>query len=177
MGNECCSTKREPTSLKDAKAAHDDKTNADILSGEHGAHPLGVAAGAAAGAMAGAAMGTVGGLVGVVAGAAAGGIAGGLAGRSAGEAINPTLEDAYWRENYLNRSYFIAGRSYDDYQPAYRHGWVGYSKYSAQKWNEVEPTLKSEWENSDPLLDWHEAKSATQDAWERLAMLESQRNP
>jgi hypothetical protein len=173
MGNTCCSSKNEPKTVKAAEAAHDEKTNADSITGEPGSHPMAVATGAAAGAMAGAVMGVVGGPVGVVAGAAAGGLAGGIAGKKAGEALDPTLEDAYWRENYLNRSYFVAGRNYDYYQPAYRHGWDSYARYPGRKWQDVEPTLRSEWERSTPLLGWHEARSATQDAWERLAMLEA----
>src|SRR5262245_5133401 len=78
-------------------------TNEDPLTGAPGAHPVGVAMGATGGAAAGAAVGAVGGPVGVAVGAAVGGVAGGLAGKGAAEAINPSVEDEYWRENYKAR--------------------------------------------------------------------------
>jgi len=74
--------------------------NPDPLTGAPGSHPVGVGVGAAGGAAAGAAIGSVGGPVGTVVGTAVGAVAGGLAGKGVAEAINPTLEDEYWRENY-----------------------------------------------------------------------------
>src|SRR5262245_54217835 len=104
-----------------------DKTadsNRDPLSGEPGAHPVGVgvgaaAGGAAAGALGGAAAGPIGAAVGAVAGA----VAGGYAGKEVAESIDPTLESAYWRENYASRPYTDRNMAYEDYEPAYRYGW------------------------------------------------------
>ena len=68
---------------------------------------MGVGVGTAVGgAAAGAAGGAMAGPVGTVAGAVIGGVAGGLAGKGIAESIDPTVEDAYWRENYANRSYY-----------------------------------------------------------------------
>jgi hypothetical protein len=81
----------------------------DPLSGEVGAHPVGVGIGAAAGGMAfGAAVGTVAGPLGMAVGALVGAVAGGLAGKGVAEAIDPTAEDAYWRANYASRAYATA---------------------------------------------------------------------
>ena len=91
--------------------------NEDPLTGAPGAHPVGVAVGATGGAAAGAAVGAVGGPVGVAVGAAVGGLAGGLAGKGAAEAINPTIEEAYWRDTYVERPYVETGRHYDYYRP------------------------------------------------------------
>ena len=92
--------------------------NNDPLTGEPGAHPVGVGVGAVAGGMAaGAAVGTVAGPVGTAVGAAVGAVAGGLVGKGVAEGIDPTAEDAYWRENYRSRDY-ANGRSYDDFGPA-----------------------------------------------------------
>src|SRR4051812_35221837 len=81
--------------------------NRDPISGAPGAHPVGTGIGAAgagaAGAAIGAALGPAGSAVGGVVGAVVGALAGGLAGKGAAEAINPTDEDAYWRENYKTR--------------------------------------------------------------------------
>jgi phage tail tape-measure protein len=46
----------------------------------------------------GSALGAAAGPAGVIAGAVVGGVIGGLAGKKAGEEINPTVEDAYWRQ-------------------------------------------------------------------------------
>src|SRR5215218_10475619 len=81
--------------------------NRDPISGEPGAHPVGAGLGAAAGgAAAGAAAGAVAGPVGAAAGAIIGGVAGGLAGKGIAERIDPTTEDAYWRDEYPKRDYY-----------------------------------------------------------------------
>src|SRR4249919_3619792 len=107
--------------------------NRDPLTGTPGAHPVGVAGGAAGGGVAGAAAGAVvGGPVGAVVGAAVGAVAGGLAGKGVAEAVNPTVEDTYWRDNYKSRPY-ASGATYDQYRPAYQHGWESYSRYRGKK--------------------------------------------
>src|SRR5688500_20285556 len=73
------------------------------ITGEPGAHPVGVAGGATGGALAGAAIGAVGGPVGSAIGGAIGAVAGGLAGEGAAGAVNPTEEDSYWREQDKSR--------------------------------------------------------------------------
>ena len=42
----------------------------------------------------------------------------GAAGKAAAEAVNPTAEEAHWRDNYTREPYYEQGRSYDDYGPA-----------------------------------------------------------
>ena len=69
---------------------------------------------------AGAATGTVAGPVGTAVGAAVGAVVGGLAGKGIAEAIDPTVEDAYWRDNYRSRPY-ASDASYDDFGPAYAY--------------------------------------------------------
>src|SRR5687767_15789235 len=104
--------------------------NRDPLTGAPGAHPVGTGLGAAAGGMAaGAAAGSVAGPIGTAAGAAVGAIAGGLAGKGIAEKIDPTVEEAYWRETYVSRPYVTKGATFDDYGPAYRYGIDNYSKY------------------------------------------------
>lgn len=75
------------------KDARDD-LNADPITGEPGAHPVGTGVGAAGGAVAGAAVGAIGGPVGAIVGGAVGAVVGGLAGKGAAEAVNPTEEEA-----------------------------------------------------------------------------------
>lgn len=98
--------------------AHEGDVNRDPITGAPGAHPVGSGLGAAAGGMAtGAAVGTVAGPVGTAVGAAVGAIAGGLAGKAIAEKIDPTVEEAYWADQYENEAYYDKQYSFQDYQP------------------------------------------------------------
>jgi hypothetical protein len=145
--------------------------NRDPISGAPGAHPVGVGVGAVAGGMAaGAAVGTVAGPLGTAVGAAVGAIVGGLAGKGVAESIDPTVEDAYWRENYASRDYVAPDRSFDDYGPAYGYGVNSYS--GDRSFEDVEPELAEGWigARGNSTLGWGEASPAARDAWERVGM-------
>jgi len=153
--------------------------NLDPITGEPGSHPIGTAigattgilAGAAAAMTAGAAAGTVIGPAGTIAGVAIGGIVGGLAGSAAGEDVNPTSEDAYWKDAYKTRDYVAKGASYDAYRPAYRYGVDSYAEHKGRSFSEIEPNLSKEWNTrrETSTLDWNDAKHATRDAYEKLS--------
>ncbi|MBV9890599.1 MAG: hypothetical protein JO090_06915 [Rhizobacter sp.] len=144
--------------------------NRDPLTGAPGAHPVGTAAGAVAGGAAGAAVGSAAGPVGTVVGAAVGAVVGGLAGKGIAEQIDPTVEDAYWRDHFSSRPY-ASGSTYDEYRPAYRHGWDSYSKYPGRRFDEVESDLSRDWDRTkgESRLTWDRAKLATKDAWNRVS--------
>lgn len=155
------------------KKVDHDLANRDPLTGEPGSHPVGTGTGSAGGALAGAAVGAVvGGPVGAVVGGAIGAVAGGAAGHTAGEAVNPTVEGAYWRENFAKRPYYQKGRTYGDYEPAYRHGWesAGDSSFKSRKFQDVEPDLQRSWKERSTTggMDWSEAREASRDAWSRV---------
>jgi hypothetical protein len=146
-------------------------TNRDPITGEPGAHPVGAGVGAAAaGAAAGAAGGMMAGPAGAVVGAVIGGVAGGLAGKGIAESIDPTAEDAYWRENYTNRPYYDQATTYESYQPAYQYGWESRGRYAGRSWDEAESDLRRDWEATkhSARLKWDKAKLATRDAWDRI---------
>ena len=150
--------------------------NKDPMTGEHGAHPVGVGIGAAVGGAAtGAAAGALGGPIGAVVGAVVGAVAGGFAGKAAEEAIDPTVEDAFWRETYPTRPYYSLEAPYATYAPAYRYGWeseVRYFKdYDETDFDTAEPKLQEDWEQSVQAhgLEWDQARHATRDAWHRSA--------
>ena len=152
--------------------------NLDPITKAPGAHPVGAGVGAAAGGAAGigaavaagAALGTAVGPVGTAIGAAVGAVVGGLAGKGVAEQINPTLEEAYWRENYVSRPYVTPGMSHDDYGPAYRYGWESRSRYSDKRFEEVEADLERDWERAKgkSRLTWAQANAASRDAWDRV---------
>ncbi len=146
-------------------------TNPDPITGEPGAHPVGAGLGAAAaGAAAGAAGGAMAGPAGAVVGAVIGGIAGGLAGKGIAESIDPTAENAFWRDNYASRPYYDTSTSYDEYAPAYQYGWESCAKYHDRSWDQVESDLSRDWNSAKAKsrLTWEKAKLATRDAWDRI---------
>ena len=151
--------------------------NRDPITKEPGAHPVGTGLGAAAGgAAAGAAAGLVAGPVGATLGGIAGAVTGGLAGKAAAEAVNPTAEEAYWRNAYSNEPYYERGRSYEDYHPAYSLGWAGVGMYGGT-FDVAEPRLSADWDRArgTSALEWNSAKPAAQAAWERAARINQAR--
>lgn len=145
--------------------------NLDPISHEPGAHPVGTGIGAAGAGAAGAAIGgAVAGPVGAVAGAVVGAFAGGLVGKGVAESIDPTVEDAYWQQNYTSRSYVEPGVTYEDYQPAYRTGYEGYGRYHGRHFDEVEPDLRRDYETNrgKSKMGWDKAKYAARDAWDKV---------
>jgi len=166
-------TRKDNTKTRDA--------NPDPITGAPGSHPVGTAEGAAAGgaagvaggAAAGAAAGTAGaGPIGGAVGAAVGAVVGGLAGKGVAEHVNPTAEDAYWREQYGKEPYYDRTYNYDDYRGAYRTGYEGYGRLgrSGKRYEEIEPELRRDYERNygTSRLSWDKARAATRAAWHRL---------
>jgi phage tail tape-measure protein len=146
--------------------------NRDPITGAPGSHPVGTGLGAAAGGMAaGAAAGTVAGPIGTMAGAAVGAVVGGLMGKAAGEALDPTVEDEYWRSNYTKEPYYQSGTTFDDYAPAYRTGYQGRAQYRDRDFTDVESDLEASYNRAkgNSKLKWEQAKSATRAAWDRVS--------
>lgn len=169
----------------DADAGRDE--NRDPLSGAPGAHPVGVglgaaAGGAASGAATGAVIGTVAGPVGTAVGAAigtaVGAIAGGYAGKGIAEAVNPTAEHDYWRNNYRDRPYVNEGDTYDEYSDAYEYGWTAHKEYGHREWADAESDIRSGWEKSKggARMTWERAKDAIRDSWNRITSNRSGRS-
>ena len=148
----------------------DTGANRDPLSGEVGAHPVGVGLGAAAGGMAvGAAVGTLAGPIGMAVGALFGAVAGGLAGKGAAELIEPTAADAYWRANYASRAYATPRDAADDWGPAYAYGAAHYNHNVGRRFEEVEAELERGWYDArgTSSMEWTRARLAAHEAWER----------
>jgi uncharacterized protein (TIGR02284 family) len=152
-----------------AEEREDRDLHRDPITDEPGAHPVGTAVGGVGGALAGAAGGSIAGPAGAAVGGVVGAVVGGLAGKAASEAINPTAEEAFWRDNYDKEPYYESGRTYDDYGPAYRLGLSGRQRYE-DPWTSVEPRLASEWESTrgNSTLNWDRASHASQAAWRRV---------
>ena len=151
-----------------AEEREDRDLNRDPITDEPGAHPVGTGIGAAGGAVAGAAAGALGGPIGAAVGGVVGAVVGGLAGKAAGEAVNPTVEEAFWKDNYSKEPYYESGRNFNDYGPAYRLGLSGRERYG-DPWTAVEPRLAGEWESNrgSSSLGWDKASHASRAAYHR----------
>ncbi len=145
--------------------------NEDAITGEPGSHPVGTGVGAAlGGAAAGAAAGLAAGPVGTVAGAVIGCVAGGYAGKAIAESYDPTVEDAYWRDQYTARPYYNESYPYEHYQPAYQSGWESFDADADDDWTTREAIARQRWENEGgaEYMTWDEARPAAMDAYDRL---------
>ena len=157
---------------KDIQKIVDADQNRDPLSGEAGAHPVGVGIGAAAaGAAIGAAVATIAGPIGTAVGAAIGAVAGGLVGKDVAELVDPTAEGAWWRENYAARDYVTPGATYEDYGPAYVYGVEVFVRDpSRSSFDDIEDDVAAGWDQArgGSRLGWGDARHAARDAWERV---------
>lgn len=153
--------------------------NPDPITNEPGAHPVETGVGAALGGTAvGAAAGAVAGPLGAGVGAVVGAIAGGLAGKSIGERIDPTLEDAWFREYSDARKGHKKGESCEAHRAAFRYGIDSYGQHAGKRFDEVEEDLKADWERAEhrdaqasPKLAWEQARGPARDAFERTLKL------
>jgi len=104
-------------------------------------------------------------------GTGVGAAAGGLAGKGVAEAIDPTVEEAYWRENFSSRPYVRGDAKFDYYGPAYRHGAEAYGRSNGRSFDDAEPELRRDWERTrgNSSLSWDKAKDASRDAWQRVS--------
>jgi uncharacterized protein (TIGR02271 family) len=78
-------------------------------------------------------------------------------------------DDTYFRTHY-NTTFASAGGRYEDYLPAYSYGWnmAGSDKYRGRAWDDVEPTLRTDWEARNPGSAWEKFKAAVRHGWEKV---------
>jgi len=159
---------KNPRKDRDITSENPDR-NPDPITGTPGAHPVGTGIGAAGAGAAGAAIGAVGGPAGAAVGAVIGAVAGGLVGKGVAEAVNPSEEESYWRENYKTRPYVEDDWTYEEYAPAYRYGWESCCTNPDKSFDEAEGDLQRDWEQrkGECKLSWDQARDATRDAWDR----------
>jgi hypothetical protein len=80
-------------------------------------------------------------------------------------------EELWWRSNFTSRPY-AAGRSFDDFRPAYKYGYQSASHYMGRPWNDVEQDIRSGWDKFEGKgpggAQWENIKDAVRDAWHRI---------
>ncbi len=161
------------------ESADEKSKNLDPVTGEPGSHPVGSGVGAASGGVTGAALGgAVGGPAGAAIGAVVGGIVGAYSGRGVAETLNPTLEEAYWRENHAAQPWAEKSLNFEHYALAYRTGFEGAQKYAGKQYQEIEADLARDYEKNDanPAMPWDRARPAVKAAWDRLGGVQAPRD-
>jgi len=80
-------------------------------------------------------------------------------------------EDRWWRENYASRPY-AAGRSYEEFRPAYRYGYESGVHHMGRTWEQVKEDLRTGWDKFEGKAPggatWENAKDAVREAWNRI---------
>lgn len=77
-------------------------------------------------------------------------------------------ESAY-RSHYMSHMAALGG-GYEDYDPAYKYGsaMAHDPVYSGRSWDDIEPTLRGDWEAKNPGSAWERFKAAVRHGWERI---------
>jgi hypothetical protein len=77
-------------------------------------------------------------------------------------------EDAY-RRHYQDE-YGVLGDSYDDYAPAYRYGsnLAADARFRDADWDNIEPHVRTDWEDRYPDSAWERFKAAIRHGWDRI---------
>ncbi len=79
-------------------------------------------------------------------------------------------QTSYWREQYQSEPYYSQGESFDQYEPAYRTGIEGRSQYAGQRFEDVEDSLRTDYESNRgaSTKQWDQgANRACRAAWDR----------
>jgi len=80
----------------------------------------------------------------------------------------------WWRDNFMNRPYAMADRTFEDYEPGYRFAYQSYALYRGRNFSDVEPDLRSGWNTFEGRRStWENVKDSVRDAWDRLTGKES----
>nr|KAJ8744304.1 hypothetical protein H9T68_12495 [Delftia sp. PS-11] len=79
--------------------------------------------------------------------------------------------DACWHGRYFQEPYYVSGRGYDQYRPAYALGWaMALSPACAQQsFEAAEPLLQQQWERERgaSLLCWSQVRDAAAASWQQ----------
>ena len=87
------------------------------------------------------------------------------------EKLDLAAEEAHWRANHAQQPY-SGGRSFEEFGPAYKAGYLGFSKHGTEgkSFEETESKLREryETENGSPKLPWTVVRPAVHAAWHRV---------
>lgn len=135
-------------------------------------HILGAGSAALAGGAAGAAIGAVvAGPAGLAIGAAAGGALGAVLGNQASEHADRRSDLGHFEQIYRKMPYYVDGRDWHDYAPAYRYGLDSWDQHRGHPLDTLESQLQGGWESAHRFgsrLDWAHARPAVAHAWQSM---------
>lgn len=135
-------------------------------------HVVGAGASAAVGAVAGGALGAViAGPPGLAIGAVAGGALGAVAGNRVAESVDARDDLGHFEQIFHTMPYYVAGRDWHDYAPAYRYGLDMFQRHRGHSFAAAESQLQGGWEAAARFgsrLGWFEARPAVEHAWTSL---------
>jgi len=80
-----------------------------------------------------------------------------------------TSDDSDYRTHWQN-AYGQSGGRYEDYDAAYRYGstMAGSERYKNYRWEDAEPSMRSDWESSHPESAWEKVKDAVRYGADRV---------
>lgn len=78
-------------------------------------------------------------------------------------------DDTYYRSHWTS-NFGTGGDRYEDYEPAYRYGssMARSDSYRGRQWDDIEPTLRTDWETRNPGSAWEKFKAAVRHGWDRI---------
>lgn len=79
-------------------------------------------------------------------------------------------QNRYWREQFRGEPYYMQGKEFDAYEPAYRLGAEARDAYPDKPFADIEDALRMQYEanaQAQRKLDWAQARQAVRAAWER----------
>ena len=84
--------------------------------------------------------------------------------------VNPTAEEAFWKETYIREPYYVTGRAYEYYAPGFRAGWEGRVRHDGRTFEQAESELRASYElaKSELGADWQDVRPAARAAWNRV---------
>lgn len=90
--------------------------------------------------------------------------------RAAGQDVQ---QDIYWHDHYHLEPYYVNGRGYDQYRPAYELGWTAAVQHRGD-FDAVMPLLEAQWpqRSAGSLLSWPQVCAAVRAGWERMRQAE-----
>lgn len=113
----------------------------------------------------------VAGPAGLAIGAAAGGAIGAVVGNRASEAADGRKDLGHFEQIFRTMPYYVDGRDWHDYAPAYRYGLDTYPDHRGRSLNDVDSQLQGGWEAAARFgsrLQWQQARPAVEHAWQSL---------
>jgi hypothetical protein len=138
--------------------------------GETQVRPVAAGVGAAGGGVTGAVVGgAVGGPVGAAVGAVIGGVAGSVAGQGIAQAVDSDAEDKWWREHHQEQEWADKDSTYEQFEPAYRTGYMAACKYPDCDDAAAEEQVRRDYEATEAakVVPWARARPALKASWRR----------